>query len=185
MKESGSLRCGAKLRGKDQRCRKYPLRGRDRCRLHGGKSLAGLAHPRPTAGGRYSKYLPSALLERYRGAMADPDALSLRDELALLDARITVLMERCRDGDRADQDKGWRQIFKLWMQRLRLVESEHKRMIDAQQMMTYEQGVLLVEAITESVRRNVRDRATLAAIADDFAKITGRTDLQERAGPHP
>ena len=59
-----------------------------RCRLHGGKSPAGLASPH-YKDGRYSKALPARLAARYATAEADPRLLELRDEVALTDVART------------------------------------------------------------------------------------------------
>lgn len=64
-----------------------------RCRLHGGKSLAGVASATFKTG-RYSKYMPERLLERYEQSVDDPELLNMRHELSLLDARLTDLLER-------------------------------------------------------------------------------------------
>lgn len=83
--------CGAKNRS-GGRCKKPGTGVGGRCKFHGGASLVGPASPNYRTG-RHSKYLPSALLERYHAAMGDPGLISLRDEVALLDGRITQLLE--------------------------------------------------------------------------------------------
>jgi hypothetical protein len=49
--------------------------------------------------GRHSQYLPGRLLERYKAARADIDILAMRDEIALLDARLNDLLERVDTGE--------------------------------------------------------------------------------------
>src|SRR6185295_472187 len=46
--------CGAQTRS-GERCQNYPVSGSKRCRMHGGASLKGAAHPR-WKHGKYSKY---------------------------------------------------------------------------------------------------------------------------------
>lgn len=58
-----------------------------RCRLHGGKTPVGLANAN-TKTGRYSKVLPVGLAGRYELALRDPELLSVREDVALLQARI-------------------------------------------------------------------------------------------------
>lgn len=65
--------------------------------MHGGATPVGLANPN-TKSGRYSKYLPAGLLDRYQEAEADPELLSARSEVALLQARIGDLASRLRGG---------------------------------------------------------------------------------------
>ena len=55
-------RCGAKNR-QGNPCQKWPIKGRTRCRNHGGKSLIGTASPSFKTG-TYSKWLPRNLMGR-------------------------------------------------------------------------------------------------------------------------
>jgi glucans biosynthesis protein len=87
--------CGAKTRSGGT-CRLPPVAGRTRCRLHGGASLAGVAHPGFKTGkrSRYLKELPKELKRGYRAALADPELAGLGEELALLEVRISGLLRR-------------------------------------------------------------------------------------------
>jgi hypothetical protein len=62
-----------------------------RCRLHGGKSPRGLASPNLRTG-RYSKDLPLRIAARYEAALSDPELLSVRDDVALLQGAISEQM---------------------------------------------------------------------------------------------
>ena len=91
--------CGARLRGKPgQFCRKSPISGRNRCRLHGGTSPRGIDSPNWRGRG-YSKDIPSRYLERLDQILEDPELAGSRQELALLDARMGELLSRLEDGD--------------------------------------------------------------------------------------
>ncbi len=83
--------CGAKTRS-GGRCKRAGTGVGGRCKFHGGATPVG-----PAAAswkhGRHSKHLPQQLLERYLAASADPDLTSLRDEVALIDVRISQLLE--------------------------------------------------------------------------------------------
>ncbi len=86
-------KCGAQLRKKPGKfCRKLPIKGKRRCRLHGGKSLGGIA-----AGsfkhGRYSKYLPKDLRKIYEQTKYDPQLLSHEPDLRLMDTRLQGLIQ--------------------------------------------------------------------------------------------
>lgn len=83
-----------------------------KCRMHGGLSLAGAAVP-AFKHGRYSKYLPVGLIERYQAALGNLDLLSLQDDLALLDTRLTELLERTQT---PDSDSFWLDIQALSLQ---------------------------------------------------------------------
>ena len=81
-----------------------------RCRLHGGLTPSGVALPQTTHG-RYSKHLPTRLAARYRQAQADPDLLALRDEVALLDARLAELLDRLGTGE---SHRAWSLVARLY-----------------------------------------------------------------------
>lgn len=75
--------CGAKTRS-GQPCQNPPMPN-GRCRMHGGKSPVGLASPH-TKTGRYSKDLPTRLAAHYEETAHDPELLSLRQDIRLIDA---------------------------------------------------------------------------------------------------
>jgi hypothetical protein len=88
--------CGAKLRGKDARCRKPPIKGMKRCRLHGGKTPSGTASPHWKTG-RYSRHLPRDLRERYLEHLHDEKFHELTDEIALLTSNIGETVQDAAD----------------------------------------------------------------------------------------
>jgi hypothetical protein len=91
-------RCGSKNKQNGGTCENWVVRGRTRCRIHGGKSLVGTACPHYRSG-RYSEYVPERLRARYEQAQDDPDLLSLRSEVALVDARLIDLLSRVDSGE--------------------------------------------------------------------------------------
>ena len=207
------MQCGAKTRN-GEAC-KTPAMPNGRCRLHGGKSLGGLASP-TFKHGRYSRVLPARLAARYDEATTDPALLELRADVALLDARLadvlsrvdtgesgalwTTLQNHRRDvlaakrvGDSVAQAvalnalletvgqghadyRAWQEIGALLEQRRKLVESERKRLIEAQQTLTVEKAMLLIGAISGIIKAHVHDRAILAAIGRDIEGLVSRED---------
>lgn len=181
--------------------------------MHGGASLVGMAGPSFTTG-RRSKYLPPRLLASYQAAIADPELLNLRDELALTDARLNDLLERADTGESGetwrtlasewgayqdalskgnDSEAGehagqiafcifhgrsdaaiWSEIQGVIEQRRRLAESEQKRLVNMQAMVTSEQVMTLVAALAHSVNTHVTDRKAKAAISADLARLLTR-----------
>lgn len=69
-----------------------------RCYRHGGASLSGPALPQYRTG-RYSKVLPARLRETYERAAQDGELLVLRDDIAILDARLAELLARLDTGE--------------------------------------------------------------------------------------
>lgn len=100
--------CGAKKRSGGF-CRKPPLKGKTRCRLHGGASLAGIAHP-GYSHGRYSKTLPTRLQERYQASLHDPELLSCRSEISVIDSRMSELFSQLEAGSSVGL---WEDCFRL------------------------------------------------------------------------
>lgn len=96
---NGDQRCGAKTSSSDDGhpCRKRPVDGRERCATHGGTQTRGPAHHK-FVDGRYSRHMPTRLARRVQDVLGDPDLLSLRDNLALLDVRLGELSERIDPG---------------------------------------------------------------------------------------
>jgi hypothetical protein len=82
-----------------------------RCRMHGGKSLAGPANP-AWKHGRHWQVLPLQLRERFERALGDPELLSMTPEIAAMDARVSQLMERLSTGE---SGKAWRKLQEAWV----------------------------------------------------------------------
>lgn len=202
--------CTAKSKRTGKQCQQNAMNGSTKCYHHGGKSPKGIASPHHKTG-RYSKYLPGRLLDRYHEAAQDPELLNLREEIALLDARLSDLLTRVDTGEAGkawhdaqgaqrkvaiavktgNTDKlltgldeleaalgagvgdyqAWAEIQSILDQRRKLAESERKRLVDMQQIVTAEQAMLLVGALLDSVRRNVTDRSALTAIQADFVRL--------------
>jgi hypothetical protein len=103
-------RCGAALRKKPGLyCKQYPRPGKTRCDLHGGKSLAGPAHPNWKSG-MYSTVLPAGLAAHYAAARANPALVGLTEQIALVDAKVFELFERLAQGESPD---AWREVQAL------------------------------------------------------------------------
>lgn len=93
------MECGAKKR--DGTPCKAPAMANGKCRIHGGKSLSGIASGTFKTG-RYSKYLPEGLVAAYQDAQSDPDLLSVRGDVELLDVLIRSKLVNLDTGESAD-----------------------------------------------------------------------------------
>jgi hypothetical protein len=90
--KTGRKVCGARRKNNNGRCQVTaisPINGR--CKVHGGAIRRGLANPKTTSG-RYSLDLPTRVAARYESALSDPNLLSVRDDIALLQAAIADVM---------------------------------------------------------------------------------------------
>ena len=193
--------CGAKTRAGGA-CRGAAMANR-RCRMHGGATPAGVAHP-GFKHGRYSKVLPVRLAAAYEAARTDDDLLSLRDEAALLQGRIGDLVSRVDSGDalrlwseanaavaafedaqaardapamaaawgrlrNAVQSAGrdwqtWAEIGATVERYRRVAESERKRLVEMQAMVSADEAMAFAAALVAVVRQHVTDPGELAAI---------------------
>lgn len=88
--------CGANKRGGRGICQSTFVLPNGRCRLHGGKSLKGVASP-TFKHGRYSKYMPQGMGERFREALNDPALLSLDKDVAIIETRLTELLASMKE----------------------------------------------------------------------------------------
>jgi hypothetical protein len=92
------VQCKATSKRSGQRCRNPAMRGLDVCRIHGGKTPRGPASVHYKTG-RYSRFLPSRLFARYQGAVRDRELMSLRQDIALTDSRISDILQRVDTGE--------------------------------------------------------------------------------------
>lgn len=91
-------KCHAMSKRSGNQCQNPPKTGSNVCRMHGANSLKGMAHPN-FKDGRKSKYMPVAMLDAYRDASGDPDLISLREDIIVLDARVASMLQRVESGE--------------------------------------------------------------------------------------
>ena len=70
-----------------------------------------------------------------------------------------------------DDYKAWDEVGKTLEQRRKLVESERKRLVDMEQMITVERTMVLLSAVISVIRDNVTDRKTLHKISKDIGQL--------------
>lgn len=131
--------------------------GEGRCKLHGGASLAGRDHPMYKHG-RRSATLPTRLLADFHQAMNDPALLSLREDIATIDARIIDLQKRLDTGEAGN----------LW----RLARTAMSRFKSARESSTMEAETkrhIMAEALDELDRLIVKGTSDYRAW-DEIAK---------------
>lgn len=103
--------CGAQLRKKPGSiCQKRPVKGKRRCRLHGGKSPGGMASAR-FKHGRYSLYIPMDLRKRYEQSRHDPELLSHEPDLRLMDIHLQSLLKQL---NKTEGLEAFAQVKKVW-----------------------------------------------------------------------
>jgi hypothetical protein len=74
------------------------MHGKTVCEIHGGKTPNGYGLPQTTHG-RYSKVLPVRLAARYEEARTNKNLLSLRDDIALAESRLSEVLGHLDTGE--------------------------------------------------------------------------------------
>jgi hypothetical protein len=98
--------CTARSKRSGEQCKRLASVGHNVCAMHGSKTPRGPAHP-SYKHGKHSKVLPQRMRQDYERAIADEELMSLRSEIAVLDARITDLLTRADSGESGHL---WRQL---------------------------------------------------------------------------
>jgi hypothetical protein len=81
--------------------------------------------------------LPGRLLERYKEAQSDPDLLAARDEIALIDSRLTDLLSRVDTGESGSL---WRKANEA-MDDLRIARTSADKALFADALNTLEETI--------------------------------------------
>lgn len=69
------------------------------------------------------------------------------------------------------EEGAWNEIREILEQRRRIIESERKRLVEMHQMISLEQMLTMIAAISASVKKHVTDKSSLKAIASDIKKL--------------
>lgn len=146
-----TAQCSATSKRSGERCKRAVTPGRNVCHYHGGASPIGVGSA-SFQSGRYSKALPAKLAERYEAALRDPELLSLRDEIALNDARIAELVGRLNTGESGER---WDALAVQFGAVRALAQAGELEAL----------GVAL-EALGETIHHGADDRGQWQAIAD-------------------
>lgn len=83
------MQCTAKSKRSGVQCKNDAMRGKDKCRMHGGKT--------PIKHGIYSKYAPAMVANKINEARNDVRLTDIREDLALQRALVNNLLERYKD----------------------------------------------------------------------------------------
>lgn len=94
-----------------ERCKIGVRPGWPVCRAHGAGTINAPGGA-PIITGRYSKFLPTLMMERYNDFLADGDVLNLRSEIALLDTRLSQMLARL---ETCDSNATWSKISRASM----------------------------------------------------------------------
>jgi hypothetical protein len=98
--------CTGHKRRTGEPCGQVAVRGKTKCRLHGGLSLSGAANGNYKHG-RYSKDLLTQTAARAEEARTNPQLLSVSDDIALIEARIAEVLQAMGTGESGES---WRDL---------------------------------------------------------------------------
>ena len=164
--------CGAKSR-QGTPCKRAPVRGRRRCRLHGGATPWGPASPHWRTG-RHSRVLSRLGLGRaYQRAINDPEMVNLREEIAVVDARVLLLLESLATAGAGD-DRTWAKIYEAIELRRRLTETQSRLLERLDGTLTGDQVIAFVAVLAGLVKEYVPDPAALKALLGEMEAILDR-----------
>jgi hypothetical protein len=79
-------------------------------------------------------------------------------------------VESCLDAGGPDYE-GWREIQVFIEQRRKLADSENRRLVTLQQMISAERLTVLMGVILDVITHHITDRRTLSAIATDLQRL--------------
>lgn len=149
--------CGARKKGGGL-CREWKNLGAGgRCKWHGGATPSGVASPNWKHGkrSRWAQHLPkNGLAEQFNAAHGDRQLFQTRRLAALVDTMIVDRTRRLKEG-KALSEREERRITNLVEQLRRLQDSEARRLVQLQQMVTAAQFNNVVGAIVTLVREFV------------------------------
>jgi hypothetical protein len=125
--------------------------------------------------------MPMMLVEAYQAAMADPDLISARDNIAICESRIDQLFTRLDE----EPENGvlWVSIRKWIGEARKLRDTERRRLEAAQAYITTEKLLGLVSTLGEILRSEIRDEGLLRRLLIRVQAQVGDTPLPEGETP--
>ena len=147
-------RCTAKAKGSHEQCKNYVVRGRSKCRLHGGATPRGIASPH-FKHGRYSQDLPTQISTSLEEGCLPLNFLQLTDEISLCDNRLQELTEQLGFAAKDDYTRVWQEIMSVVDSRRRLVETELKYLKASSHWIAIDQALALMGRVTYVVKQQL------------------------------
>jgi uncharacterized protein YjcR len=171
-------RCGAKLRNKNARCTRIPMKN-GRCRLHGGVSPKGIASGQFKTG-RYSKYLPKDLNSKFQEAIKDPTLLELGAEIGLVQSMLEERIQKLYSGESVEFWEQARESFRELESAMDDGDEVGVMKLRAAHLKTLQDGLRTSEAY-ESVQPLVEQRRKLAESENKRLKDLRATITMQQA----
>lgn len=164
--ELGNRICGAACKQRPgELCQRPPVKGRNRCHFHGGRTPIGVASGTHKHG-MLSKYVPARMLGVFQEAVNQPELLSVRGDIALLTVRLTELMSRL---DREGSGSAWEDLSELWADfKQRSVDAQRaKQEGDADGAAKIQQGIHeTLQRVDKLIAAGIRNDETWREMVD-------------------
>jgi hypothetical protein len=145
--------------------------------MHGGTAKVGTDSPSYRGRG-HSRYIPKRLGQRLDEAMLDPEFLSQRRAIAQMSARIEELWDRLTTADPPKNERrNWNEFLRAVDQSRKLIESERRRLIESDQMISMREISMLIDGYAATVREHVTDPIVLRKISAGFLRLVGQTPI--------
>jgi hypothetical protein len=164
--------CTAQSKRNRARCLNPAAFGKSVCRMHGASAPSGIAHSN-LKHGRYSKYLPKHLFEKFAEAQSqtNEEMLSLSAEICLVDARINETLEKLENASNRQKDALWREIKALLQIRRKLTLTETKRLELIKNFVPIKSVLLMLGAVQSAVLREISDPEKLRRIQREMNRF--------------
>jgi hypothetical protein len=136
-----------------------------RCRLHGGKSLHGIAHP-GFKDGKRSKYMPKFLSEAFTRAALDPDLLNLTESIATVEALAADLLSSMSDDEKSNAGIVER-LQATEETKRKLIETEIKRREKARKLVPIEYALWHASQTAIATAQAIRGRKDIDRVVQE------------------
>ena len=174
--------CGAKTRaGTPCKASSMP---NGRCYHHGGPTPKGRNSPN-WKHGRYSKYIPSNLQDRYIAAVTDPELLSHDGEIALLQSRLSSLLEKISSAP--DSGATWKELRSQMSKFDKSQRQAQKLEEGAEQEKYLTSAAMALDELRLMVRRGVAEWAAwgeVIALTENMRRLKDSEQKRRVEGQH-
>lgn len=130
---------------------------------------------RPLTTGKYTRQLSVGLLERIDKSLNDPELLSLREDLVIIERMIAGRLANFeQDGEVIVPTKSeLKEYLNLVAAKRKLADAERLAMKESREFMTLQQLGLMGKRLSEILRQRIADPQILALIMGDVRELMG------------
>jgi hypothetical protein len=150
--------------------------------MHGGRSLVGSANPAYKTG-RYSRLQPKGLRERFEALQEDPELLSLRSDITLVDSRIGELLDQLDPGPEPWASPVWATVVGLLGERRMLVAQEASTTLKLGGVVPVEEVEVFVSLLLSAVGDTFPDGSDRRRLISTIYRLADRPEPEGLALP--